>query len=69
MATEETQAYMNTEEAAAYLRRTRKSLEMWRCNGTGPAYIPGRPVLYKKSDLDAFMESRRVVPALNRPAA
>jgi hypothetical protein len=61
--------YMNSEEAAKYLMKTKSTLAQWRCHGVGPAYIPGRPAVYLKADLDAFQHGRRIVPTLNRQVA
>ena len=48
-----------THEAAAFLRRSPITLEIWRCRGNGPRYIKsGRRVLYLPSDLKAFEHSR-----------
>lgn len=57
---------LTTREAAAYLRRSRKTLDDWRYRDTGPAYIGGgrgTPVLYRRTDLDAWIESQRVDPS------
>ena len=46
---------MDTRNAALYLGLSEKTLAMWRCQGTGPAYIkPGR-VFYYKEDLDRWL--------------
>lgn len=60
----------NTVEAAGYLGISRKTLEDWRWRRLGPAYARlGRRVIYRKADLDAFVESRKVNPdALNLKA-
>jgi excisionase family DNA binding protein len=56
------QEILNTEQAAGYLGVTAKTLEVWRCTKRYP--IPfikvGRLVKYRKSALDAFLESRTV---------
>lgn len=53
---------MNNEESAAYIGVAPGTLEVWRC--TKRYNIPyikvGRLVRYKKSSLDAFIESRTV---------
>ena len=53
-----------TEEAAAYLGSKASSLKTGRSRNWGPAFYRGvaKEVLYKKSDLDAWRESRRVEP-------
>ncbi len=45
------------QEAARYLRYSVHSLQRWRRVGDGPAYIKphGRKVLYRKSDLNAWI--------------
>ncbi|MGZ8907957.1 MAG: helix-turn-helix domain-containing protein [Methylobacter sp.] len=52
----------NTHQAAEYLGVTISTLEVWRC--TKRYNIPfikvGRLVKYRKSALDAFLESRTV---------
>lgn len=49
---------LTTREAAAFLRRSPTTLEIWRCSGYGPRYLkaPGRGgrVTYRFSDLEAF---------------
>ena len=51
-------------DAAAYLGVQPSTLKTWRCTHRYnlPFYKVGWFVRYKKSDLDAFIESRRVVP-------
>jgi excisionase family DNA binding protein len=44
--------FLNTKEAAAWLRLTKNTLEKMRVNGTGPAYRKhGRYVRYHIEDL------------------
>lgn len=40
------------------------TLRNWRVLGKGPAYVKpgGTSVRYRKSDIEKFMEARRVVP-------
>lgn len=48
-------------EAAQYLGASVATLATWATRGGGPAYIKvGRKVLYLQSDLDAWLNSRRV---------
>jgi excisionase family DNA binding protein len=53
---------LTTAEAAAYLRTTRGTLEVWR--STKRYAIPyvkrGRNVFYRRADLDRWLESRTV---------
>jgi excisionase family DNA binding protein len=61
-----TQAVQSTlfppKQAADYLGVSVGTLEVWRCNKRYPLpFIKvGRLVKYRKSDLDAFLESRTV---------
>lgn len=53
---------LTTRDAAAYLSLSPKSLERYRCEGTGPQYIKlgtGRraSVRYRKADLEAWVTS------------
>lgn len=52
----------SNEEAAAYLGVATNSLAVWRATKRyGLPYVKvGRLVKYRKSDLDAFLESRTV---------
>ncbi len=53
----------NTEEAGRYLGLANsETLAVWRCNGRYniPFIRVGRLVRYRKSDLDAWLESRTV---------
>ena len=55
---------ITTVEAAQFFRhRNRSTLDHWRSTGTGPAYYKvGRLVFYRRSDLSAYVESRRREP-------
>lgn len=53
--------YMSTKVAAAYLDLSVVQLEKWRMAGDGPAYSKlAKAVRYRRTDLDAYMASRRV---------
>lgn len=53
--------YYTTEECAAILKVSPKTLETWRSRGKGPKYYKvGGRVLYKKSDIEAFIEGSLV---------
>lgn len=55
---------LTTAEVAVRLRVTSGTLRLWRHRGQGPpSYAYGRQVVYKASDIDAWLESRRRVPA------
>lgn len=48
---------LNTDEAAACLGTTKRTLEAWRTVGSGPAFVKlgGRLVRYRPCDLEAFV--------------
>ncbi len=46
---------MDTRNAALYLGLSEKTLAMWRCQGSGPAYIKRGRVFYYKQDLDQWL--------------
>ena len=46
-------------QAAQIIDVTDKCMQAWRCRGGGPAYLKiGRLVRYRKSDINAWLESR-----------
>jgi hypothetical protein len=48
-------------DAALALRCSERTLERLRCSGLGPRYIKTtRKVLYRESDLDAWLTARSV---------
>lgn len=50
--------YLNTLEAAAYLRLSKSTLAKARVSGRGPPYLKvGRRVLYRHGDLDAWAQA------------
>ena len=50
---------LTTAEAAAFLALKKNTLEIWRVQGSGPAFIKlGGAVRYKASDLENFIASR-----------
>ena len=55
-----TDPLLNPNEAAEFLDVAEKSLAVWRCTGrySIPFYKVGRHVKYRKSDLEAWLESR-----------
>lgn len=61
--TESEPTYMPTREAADYLRISYRSLELMRLKSSrkpGPPWCrPGRQIVYRKEDLDAWMLSQR----------
>lgn len=50
--------YLTTREAAVYLRRS----VSWLLRQPDIAYIPGKPNLYEKKDLDAWLRKHKVEP-------
>lgn len=55
--------WMTTKEVARYLSVSCSLLEKRRCRGDGPAYHKvGGKVLYRKSDVDRWMATRRHEP-------
>ena len=52
-----------TKEAAALLHRSPRTLEDWRADGRGPAFIrDGQTVLYREDAIEAWEESHLVRP-------
>ena len=60
----ETTSYLKETEAAEYLNCAPITLAKDRCDQKLgiPFYKLGRSVRYKKADLDAWMEGRKVIP-------
>jgi predicted DNA-binding transcriptional regulator AlpA len=57
---------LNTQEAAHYIGLTEYALIGWRYKRTGPPYIKiGRRIMYRRSDLNDFLEQRRIDPSQN----
>lgn len=53
--------YLDTRQASELTGIAVNTLECWRRDGVGPAYVKlGRLVKYRRIDLDAFMEGRLV---------
>src|SRR5262249_12958551 len=53
---------MNEREAAAYLGVSVSGMRKWRARQSGPKYARfGKIIRYRRSDLDAFVQSRIVV--------
>lgn len=62
-ATRETSTRLTRREAAAYLGLSEKTLGVWASNGRYeiPYYKLGNRTLYERSDLDAFLASRKML--------
>jgi len=51
--------FLTTEQAADFLTIKPNTLEIWRLKGKGPTYVKfGRAVRYKKTDIDAWINSQ-----------
>lgn len=52
---------LNTREAADYVRLGKPTLERFRISGAGPLFVKlGGAVRYRRTDLDSWLETRRV---------
>lgn len=50
---------LTTPEAAAYVRRSPRTLERYRVTGEGPIFLKiGRPILYRRADLDEWLDDK-----------
>jgi hypothetical protein len=61
--TNEHDPWLRTKEAAKHVKMSPRTLERWRVRGDGPMFSKAGPglrarVLYKKSDLDAWLAER-----------
>ncbi len=53
-------ANVDTRRAAELIGMSRRTLEKWRSEGTGPPFLKlGRRVLYSVADLEEWIQSRR----------
>ncbi len=63
-------AVFGTLEAATYLGFAEQSLRKMRMDGDGPPFVRmGRKVVYRISDLDAWLEARVVTSTSQKVAA
>jgi excisionase family DNA binding protein len=54
------EALLTQQQLAEELQITVRTLERWRQEGTGPAFIwVGRSPRYRRSDIDAWLEQQR----------
>lgn len=61
---------VNNEKAAAYLGISAKTLNNWRHQGKGPRFLRiGNRVMYRRKDLDSYLETRTVETDDSRAAA
>ncbi|WP_227657750.1 helix-turn-helix transcriptional regulator [Candidatus Magnetaquicoccus inordinatus] len=59
---------MRREQAAEYLGLAVPTLEKMAVRGDGPPFAKlGRPVIYRKSDLDAWIAARVIVSTSQAP--
>ena len=60
--------YMNEKEVAALLRQPLAKVQEWRRIGFMPPHVrvAFKVVIYRKTDVQAWLESRRVEPVLRR---
>lgn len=57
---EQRESHVSTQAAADYLGVAAKTLEKWRWQGRGPAFVKaGARVVYSYTDLDAWLRSLR----------
>lgn len=55
------------EEAAQYLRKPTATLAAWAYRNTGPSYFKvGNRVLYRREDLDRWLEDQRIHPGVTK---
>jgi excisionase family DNA binding protein len=61
---------MTDDEAAAYLSASTSTLNFWRTQRRGPAFVKlGRNVRYRRCDLDRWIEANRRETSDSRAAA
>lgn len=54
---------LSERDAASFLGITQRTLQDWRLNRRGPAYIKlGRRIAYDRADLEHFISANRVEP-------
>lgn len=61
---------LRSEQAARYLGLSNATLEKWRLTGGGPRFSRlGRAVVYRREELDAFVQSHKAGSTSERRAA
>lgn len=63
-------ALLTEAEASDLLGLSTRTLQAWRCQGTGPRFVRagGRAIRYRRRDLIEWMESNSTPPTLRREA-
>lgn len=60
-------ALLTEVQAADLLFLSVRTLQSWRCQNIGPAYVrAGRAIRYQRADLLAWIEANRVSPCASR---
>jgi excisionase family DNA binding protein len=55
-----TDEILTPEQTGALLKVNERTLERWRCEGKGPAFVRlGRRVRYRRDDLEAWLVRQR----------
>lgn len=50
-------------DAADFLKMSERTLQSWRCEGKGPAFVRvGRAIRYRKPDLIDWIAANKVTP-------
>jgi excisionase family DNA binding protein len=66
----DTDRLLTDDEAAAYLSASTSTLNFWRTQRRGPAFVKlGRNVRYRRCDLDRWIEANRRETSDSRAAA
>jgi hypothetical protein len=66
------EGYLSEPETAEAIHKTPRTLQSWRQQGIGPAYIKvGKTIYYERSALLAWLKAQQTEPVRNRrrPAA
>jgi predicted DNA-binding transcriptional regulator AlpA len=61
-ATQKAETYLDRNQLAALLRVTRRTIDLWHMRGNNPPYlrVGRRKVLYRRSDVEAWLDRRAV---------
>jgi Helix-turn-helix domain len=64
------EGYLTEQESADALHKTPRTLQSWRQQGIGPAYVKiGKTVFYERSALLAWVKAQQHEPVRGRRAA